>query len=73
MGEWRQMSKHYLAMMPRAGWLGVWDSLVAASTGRPRKTIPTDMHLSVWVQGDTHVDLRLTDMKVEQSPRTQNM
>lgn len=67
MSEWRQVMKHDVALMPRSGWLGAWDAVVAAITGRPVKMVNTDVVFSVWVKTDNDVDIRLFGSQIETS------
>ena len=63
--EWRQITKQTVALLPRQGWAGVWDAIVSVVTRSPRRTVPTDVHMSVWVKGPKDVELRLHGSQVE--------
>ena len=64
-GEWRQVVQYGRMPRARTGWIGAWDAVVAAVTGRPRHTVMTDVTMSVWVKGDQEVKLLLTGGQVE--------
>lgn len=69
--EWRKIIKYEVGLLPRTGWIAVWDALVSAITRQPLKTVPTDIAMSVWVKGNNDVRLELFGAQVETGPNTQ--
>jgi len=65
MNGWKQISKTTVAMMPRTGWIGVWDSLVSAVTGKPRYTEETTVTASLYVKSEHPVKLEIWGEQVE--------
>ena len=65
---WKRIMSQSVALLPRKGWVGVWDSFVAAVTGHPIKTVPTNIFCSVYVKSvpDGH---NLFSLQIEESPK----
>jgi hypothetical protein len=57
--EWKQIYKIEIVDIYRSGWLGAWDSLVAAIKHKPRHTIKGITTFSLWVKTDQDVDIKI--------------
>lgn len=57
--EWKQIYKTEIVDIYRGGWLGAWDSLVAAIKHKPRHTIKGNTTFSLWVKTDQEVDVKI--------------
>lgn len=53
----REVYRTEVLPMHRAGWTGVWDALVAAVTGSPRRTVPTPVTFSVFATDDVMLQI----------------
>ena len=65
MSEWRKVVQMGEMPMHRTGWRGAWDSIVAAVTNRPRRTVNEPVTFSVWVKTDQEVRLEIARAQVE--------
>ena len=55
MSEWKQYKIVQQAEFHRTGWLGVWDALVSAMTGKPRYSIASPVTVSFYAKSNTEV------------------
>lgn len=59
--EWRPIVRQCVANLPRKGWRGRLDLLVAAVTGRRVHTEPVDVVVSAYVRGDAPVTIDIAN------------
>jgi len=59
MDNWKMISKTGTVDFYRGGWLGVWDAFVAVVKRDKRKTIPTPITCSVWVNAPEGQEVEL--------------
>jgi len=55
MNKWKQYSFETTACYRRGGWLGVWDAIVSAVTGQPRRLIEGPVTISFWAKSGANV------------------
>jgi hypothetical protein len=53
--SWRQYSIQQSIQAHRTGWLGAWDALVSAITGKPRFTFTQPITISWWARHGANV------------------
>lgn len=71
MSEWKQYTIQQGTMpFRRDGWLGVWDALVSAVTGRPRLLIEKPVTLTFWAKHSADVSFTQVQMEVKNDTRT---
>jgi hypothetical protein len=64
MSEWKQYTIQQGTMpFRRDGWLGVWDALISAITGKPRLLIEKPVTLSFWAKHNS--DVSFTQVQLE--------
>lgn len=63
MSEWKQYSMQYTGNFYREGWLGVWDAVVSAVTGKQRKTFTGPLTVSFWAKHNS--DVSFINMQAE--------
>ena len=59
MNNWKMISKTETVDFYRGGWLGIWDAFVAVVKRDKRKTIPTLVTCSVWVNAPEGQEVKL--------------
>jgi hypothetical protein len=59
MNNWKILSKTETVDFYRGGWRGVWDALVAVIKREPRKSTPTQVTCSVWVNAPEGQEVEL--------------
>lgn len=62
---WQRVSSMRVVELHRAGWLGVYDALVSAVTGRRRVTAPTMLVASVYVCNADDAVIAITGATLE--------
>jgi len=74
MNGWKQYTIQQTMPMGRTGWLGVWDSLVSAVTGKPRLITDQPVTLSFWARKSDTVAFHTVQLELgekhEQQPNT---
>ena len=69
MSQWKQYTiEHGMVPFRRGGWLGVWDALVAAVTGRPRVLIEKPVTLTFWAKHNADVSFTNVQLEIEEKP-----
>jgi hypothetical protein len=63
MSKWKQYTVQQTTLMGRTGWLGAWDALVSAITGKPRHVIMQPITLSFWAKAGA--DVSFTQVQAE--------
>lgn len=63
MSEWKQYTIQQTMPMLRTGWIGAWDALVEAITGKHRQVIMQPVTISFWAKASA--DVSFTQVQAE--------
>jgi hypothetical protein len=67
--EWKQYTiQSGTSFFRRDGWLGVWDALVSAVTGKPRLLVEKPVTLSFWAKHNADVSFTQVQMEIKDKP-----
>jgi hypothetical protein len=67
MNKWKQYTIQGGTMpFRRDGWLGVWDALVSAITGKPRLLIEKPVTISFWAKHGADVSFNSVQVEIKE-------
>jgi len=69
MNEWKQYTIQQTMPMGRTGWLGAWDALVAAITGKDRHAIMQPITISFWAKAGADVSFTQVQAEIQEKQR----